>query len=215
MNSARLQLISNLIDSSMQVIDIGTDHAYLPIMLAQKGNKVMGSDIHEKALSIAFQNLQKHHLEKTIPLVLSDGLSNINPAQYNTLVIAGMGFHTIKHILANKEKLQSINTIFLQSNNNCDLLRQMMNENGWLLAAEFIIEEKKHLYHILKYQKGQETLTNAEILVGKWQKENQKYYAQELAKIISLLKKIPKNNHQEQAKLKIKKQILEKYCTKE
>ena len=182
----RLELIASLIDENDRVIDIGTDHAYLPIMLYQKKIKCMGTDIHEKALASAYHNLEEYHLEKEIPLVLTDGLKNIDVSNYNTLVIAGMGYSTIKHILEDKTRLKKINKIIVQSNNDYDKLRSFLNQLNYTLKEEYILEDKNHIY--------------------------KNYYKQDLNKLKQILKNIP-NNHQEEKQLindKIK--ILSKYC---
>ena len=208
----RLELIASLIDENDKVIDIGTDHAYLPIMLYQKKIKCMGTDIHEKALASAYHNLEEYHLEKEIPLVLTDGLKNIDVSNYNTLVIAGMGYSTIKHILEDKTRLKKINKIIVQSNNDYDKLRSFLNQLNYTLKEEYILEDKNHIYHIMKYLKGKEYLTKEEILMGKYNKDYKNYYKQDLNKLKQILKNIP-NNHQEEKQLindKIK--ILSKYC---
>ena len=171
----------------------------------------MGTDIHQNALNSALENLKEYHLENDIPLLLADGLKNINVLDYNTLVIAGMGFNTIKHILEEKNKLKSITKIIIQSNNDYDKLRYHLNKLDYTLENEYIIEDKKHLYHIMKYFKGKEHLTKEEILFGKFNKKYQQYYQKDLLKLKSILKKIPKNHQDEILKVKEKINILEKY----
>lgn len=207
----RLELIASLINENDKVIDIGTDHAYLPIILHQKNIESMGTDIHQNALNSALENLKEYHLENDIPLLLADGLKNINVLDYNTLVMAGMGFNTIKHILEEKNKLKSITKIIIQSNNDYDKLRYHLNKLDYTLENEYIIEDKKHLYHIMKYFKGKEHLTKEEILFGKFNKKYQQYYQKDLLKLKSILKKIPKNHQDEILKVKEKINILEKY----
>ena len=238
----RLDFLASLLTKDNKVIDIGTDHAYLPILLHQKQIKCMGTDIHEKALISAYHNLEEYHLEKEIPLQLADGLNleikdyntlviagmgfntikhilnnkdklkNIDVSNYNTLVIAGMGYSTIKHILEDKTRLKKINKIIVQSNNDYDKLRSFLNQLNYTLKEEYILEDKNHIYHIMKYLKGKENLTKEEILMGKYNKDYKNYYKQDLNKLKQILKNIP-NNHQEEKQLindKIK--ILSKYC---
>lgn len=212
MNSQRLNFLRNLIPLDKKVIDIGTDHAYLPIMLYQKGIiKVMGSDIHQKALDMAYKNIISHNLELDIPLVLSDGLKDIDTKDYNTLVLAGMGFMTIKHILDLKDKLEPINTIYIQSNNDYNKLRSYMNENKWILKNEYIIEEKKIIYHIMEYERGEEKLREEEILFGKRQEKYVKYYQLELNKLEKILNLIPKYQKEERKIIKHKILLLQNY----
>ena len=207
----RLDFLASLLTKDNKVIDIGTDHAYLPILLHQKQIKCMGTDIHEKALISAYHNLEEYHLEKEIPLQLTDGL-NLEIKDYNTLVIAGMGFNTIKHILNNKDKLKNITTIIIQSNNDYDKLRRFLNELEYFLKEEYILEDKNHIYHIMKYLKGKENLTKEEILMGKYNKDYKNYYQQDLNKLKQILKNIPNNHQEEKQIINDKIKILVKYC---
>ena len=210
----RLELIESLIDDDANVIDIGTDHAYLPIMLAKKNIKCLGTDINKMALRGALKNIQKYHLEDKIDLVLTDGLEGINVSEFNTLVIAGMGYQTIKHILNEQAKLESIKTIIIQSNNDYELVRKLLNDLEYKISEEKIIEDKKHLYHIFKFLKGKEVLTKEEILMGKKNLEYQKYYQQDLEKLQKILNNIPNEYEEERIKIMEKIKILENYCQK-
>ena len=210
----RLELIESLIDDDAKVIDIGTDHAYLPIMLAKKNIKCLGTDINKMALRGALKNIQKYHLEDKIDLVLTDGLEGINVSEFNTLVIAGMGYQTIKHILNEQAKLESIKTIIIQSNNDYELVRKLLNDLEYKISEEKIIEDKKDLYHIFKFLKGKEVLTKEEILMGKKNIEYQMYYQQDLEKLQKILNNIPNEYEEERIKIMEKIKILEKYCQK-
>ncbi len=210
MNSKRLQFLANYIAKDANVIDIGTDHAYLPILLVQKNKrKVIGTDIHEKALNQAQKNVLKYHLEKEIKLILTDGLENINFEDYDTLVLAGMGYMTIKHIL--DSDLKPIQTIILQANNDHEKVRKMMMEKNWRLIDEHLLSENNHLYHIMKYQKGEEQLTNQEIMLGKYLKENRFYYQEELVKCQEIYDKIPQKYFTKRKELQKKISFLQEY----
>ena len=65
MLSLRLKTIASLVKKDAKVLDIGTDHAYLPIFL-QKNHlckKVIASDISENALANAKANVEKYHAD--------------------------------------------------------------------------------------------------------------------------------------------------------
>ena len=98
----RIQALASLINPGESVIDIGTDHAYLPIFLYENNitTKVAGSDISSNVLKYGYQNLAKHNLLEKIELYESDGFANIC-GTYDVAVISGMGTTTIKHILNN------------------------------------------------------------------------------------------------------------------
>ena len=96
--SKRLEAISDFVDETDRIIDIGCDHAILDIYLCKKyeGINIIASDIHEGALDQAKSNVEKHKLSNRIETRLGDGLTIVNPSEIDTIVISGMGFHNIK-----------------------------------------------------------------------------------------------------------------------
>jgi len=133
MLSLRLLTIAQLVKPNSKVLDVGTDHAYLPIYLRQMKicKEVIASDISPNALLGAQKNIERF-ATTGIKLVCSDGLEKISD-EYDTLVISGMGTNTIIHIL--KEQVLP-NNIILSSNNNLYELRQFMNNLGYKIVKE-------------------------------------------------------------------------------
>lgn len=171
MLSLRLLTIAEMIKPHAKVLDVGTDHAYLPIYL--KTNKlcksVIASDVSEKALENARKNLERFN-EPDIKLVLSDGLNEIKD-EFDTLVISGMGTYSIKNILDGKELPHNI---ILSSNNNLYELRSYMNEIGYRIKEEKAISDKGKYYDIISYEKGKEKLSKKVLKYGK--SHSKEYY---------------------------------------
>ncbi len=187
MVSLRIKTIASLIDKKDIILDVGTDHAYLPIYLVNENlaKKVYASDISEKVLLSSKENIVKNDLEDKIKLFLSNGLDNIC-VKYNTLVITGMGFHTIKNIL---DKKILPNKIILQTNSDHDKLRLYMMKLGYKIDKEITIKDKNIFYVIIKYIKGVEKLTKSQILFGKSQ--NKEYYNHLLNKYNKIYPNLP------------------------
>ena len=58
--SKRLEAVATLVDVGKRVIDVGCDHGYLDIYLTLNNeNKCIATDINEKALNIAINNIKK------------------------------------------------------------------------------------------------------------------------------------------------------------
>ena len=91
--SDRLKELSTFIDEDDKLIDVGCDHALLDIYLCEqyKNLKVIASDIHEGALKNAKNNIDKFKMKDRINVRLGDGLSIVNPDEFDTILIAGMG----------------------------------------------------------------------------------------------------------------------------
>ena len=171
MLSLRLLTIAKLIRPNAKVLDVGTDHAYLPIYL--KTNKlvksVIASDVSANALEGARKNLEKFG-ETDIKLILSDGLNEVKD-EYDTLVISGMGTYTICNILKDKELPQYI---ILSSNNNLEELRTFMNNIKYKIKKEVCVLDKGKYYDIISYEKGEERLSKKVLRYGK--SHDKKYY---------------------------------------
>ena len=209
MKSERLKTICSLLTKDDSIIDIGCDHAYVAIEMARSGaKKVLASDIHPNALAIAQENIKQAGLESKIQTILSDGLKKIDTTSYNTIVIAGMGYSTIKHILSSKEKLQPIQKIILQSNNDLPLLRTLMMQEKYFLKKEIILYEKGHYYSVMLYEKKEQQLTEVEIEFGLYSKEHNDYYQDTKKHYQSLLTKVPEEKQKE---IKYKLELLNSY----
>ena len=212
--SQRLKSIANLIDDNTNIIDIGCDHALLDIYLTEtKENiKITASDINSNALLNAKKNIKKYKLENKIKTIESDGLNNIDTKNIDTIIISGMGSHTIVGILYNNiNKLKKINTIILQSNNDIDFLRKKIVNIGYYIEKETLIKEKNIIYTIIKFKKGHKHYTRKELYFGPYLiKENSKLFQEkkelEYKKLKQIYKLIPKNHihHRIKTLLKIK-----------
>ena len=159
----RLIAIAGLVKNNATVLDVGTDHAYLPIYLYQNklARKIIATDISQKALEGAQKNLDKAKI-KDIKLICTDGLNGIDN-NYDTLVISGMGTSNIISIL-NGQKLPS--SIILSSNNDYYKLRKYMNKINYKIVKEIIVLENNKYYDIIAYEKGRERLSNIKLKYG-------------------------------------------------
>ena len=170
----RIKALASLVDKDSILVDIGTDHALLPIYLYENEitKKVTGSDISSNALEFAKNNLKKHNLSDKIKLIVSDGFTNLND-EYDTAVISGMGTDTIKKIL-DRENLPK--KLIISSHKNVDKLRLFMNKKGYKIIKEITLKDNDIYYDMIKYEKGIETLSNYDILVGKSNDTEYKLY---------------------------------------
>ncbi len=190
--SQRLKNIAYLIDEGSIILDVGTDHAYLPIYLIKNKlvHKAYASDISKKVLETAEYNIKKYNLSNKIILFESDGLKNID-VFFDTLIITGMGYNTIKNILSNSKLPDKI---IIQTNSEHYNLRKYMNELGFVIKKELSFIDKNIYYVIIKFIRGQEKLTKPELLFGK--SNNYEYYLylknyyQKIKKSVPLKRKI-------------------------
>lgn len=185
----RIKTIASLVDKDSKLVDIGTDHGYLPIYLYENEitKNVTGSDISSNALKFAKANFEKHNLSDKIKLIVSDGFKNLDE-KYDTAVISGMGTDTIKKIL-NIDNIP--NKLIISSHKNVDELRLFMNEKGYKIIKEIVLQENDIFYDIIKYEKGNEILNKYELLVGK---SNNLEYEKHLLEKYKIIYNKSKNN---------------------
>ena len=145
MKSLRLEAVASLVKKNCNVLDVGTDHAYLPIILSKTGKcqSIIASDVSNNALSYGEANLKKYHITN-VKLVLSDGLKNIRD-KYDTLTICGMGTCTIIDILKSGYLPKNI---IISSNNDLYTLRCYLNSINYKIINEIIIYENGKYYDI-------------------------------------------------------------------
>ena len=100
--SKRLACIAGMVSKNSILADIGCDHGLLPISLIQQGviSKAYACDINPRPLQRAEEAIIQANCCGTISTILSDGLQQV-PSDADCIVIAGMGFETIRNILEN------------------------------------------------------------------------------------------------------------------
>jgi tRNA (adenine22-N1)-methyltransferase len=197
--SDRLKELSTFVDENDKLIDIGCDHALLDIYLCDeyKNLKVIASDVHEGALKSAEKNIDKFKMNDRIDLRLGDGLTIVNADEIDTILIAGMGFNTIKRILSNDTKMTNVKKIVIQSNTDVVKLRKFVIRLGFKITRELLVKDNDIIYTIIEFKPGSEKYSYEEIYFGPRILDNKddifyEYYSKKLLKYENLLLQIPK-----------------------
>lgn len=211
MLSKRLKTIADLVSKEDILADVGCDHAYLSIYLAQNNlcTQVIATEVVKGPYNIALNNIQNYHLEDKINLYLTDGLTGIKE-QINTVVIAGMGTSTIIHILNNYD-LKKVEKLIIQSNNDWVNLRKYFKKIGYYIETEINTYENKKDYLTFLARKTKNKNTNEEIIVGKYNPLNIKFYKRRIEKIKLIQEKIPNKKDIRYQELDVELKILENY----
>ena len=206
MISKRLELVASFVPQGAVLLDVGSDHAYLPIELVERGQieAAIAGEVVEGPYQSAVKNVEAHGLKEKIQVRLANGLAAFEEAdQVSVITIAGMGGRLIATILEEGlDKLASVERLILQPNNREDDLRIWLQDNGFQIVAESILEEAGKFYEILVVEAGQMKLSTSDVRFGpflskevspvfvqKWQKE--------AAKLEFALEQIPEKNREE------------------
>lgn len=191
----RIEAIYSFIDLKDRVVDVGCDQAKLGILLAKRNQKSIASDISPKVIERASLDIRKLGLDNLIDLRVSNGLQNIKEAEADTLVLSGMGTHTILEIL-NNTKLK-FNKIITISNNYHDILRDKMNELNYKVDKELIIKENNKYYNLILFTEGTKEYSQKELLLGLNQVDSKQYneYLNHLLKKYKTIKESSKDKN--------------------
>ncbi len=151
MITPRLEMILRHIEGK-SCADIGTDHAYIPIKLAEKGIRVIATDIRPGPLEMGRINAEKHG--RKIEFRLGGGLSKIAKNEVETIIIAGMGGEMIEKIISEDEEKARSSVLILQPMNSQYELRRYLFENNFRIEKEDIAIEGFKVYNLMVVKSG-------------------------------------------------------------
>ena len=206
MISKRLEMVASFVPQGAVILDVGSDHAYLPIELVERGQieAAIAGEVVEGPFQSAVKNVEAHGLKEKIQVRLANGLAAFEEEdQVTVITIAGMGGRLIATILEEGlDKLSGVKRLILQPNNREDDLRIWLQDNDFQIVAESILEEAGKFYEILVVEAGQMKLSASDVRFGpflskevspvfikKWQKE--------ATKLEFALNQIPEKNLEE------------------
>lgn len=147
----RLQRLVDEIDRADVIADIGTDHAYLPIMAVKqhKTEKAYASDVAKDPLKSAKENVKNAKLTDAITVLLADGISYYKDKNIHLdyCVIAGLGSITISEILVNDYK--NIDNYLICSNTEPSAILKIAKKKKLRLIKETYFIDKGRKYWLL------------------------------------------------------------------
>lgn len=165
----RLNEIANMVEEGMIVADIGTDHAFLPLLLAESGksSKIYACDVAEGPLESARKNISDANMQNVIEVIASDGFANV-PSDAQCAVIAGMGCRTAVGILERAgSRIQDFHQIIVAVHNDVDVMREWISDHAYTIQNESVVSERNHMYVIISFNSEPHVpYSREEILVG-------------------------------------------------
>ena len=166
----RLECIAAKIPPGVGVIDVGTDHGYLPAALALRGytGNLFASDIGEGPLLTAKRHASEAGVEDRIRFLRCDGLDLCPPDEVDCIILAGMGGDTICGILDRAEFCMDRRyLLILQPMTRAEVLRYWLVYNEFEIVEEDLAEDGGRLYAVICARFGGRTrLSDAELFTG-------------------------------------------------
>jgi tRNA (adenine22-N1)-methyltransferase len=157
--SERLKLIADKIPKDSRVADIGSDHALLPVYLAEQKiiKYAIAGEVNPGPLEAAKEQVKQAGLQHMIDVRSGNGLAVINNNETDVITIAGMGGGLITQILSEGySKLDHVKQLVLQPNVGEELVRIWLYKHDWFLIDEDILTEDNKIYEVLNAVKMEE-----------------------------------------------------------
>ena len=166
--SKRLERVAAQVPAGARLADIGSDHAYLPVALMNRG-AIVAAVAGEVALTpfrAAQRTVCDNGHELHIHVRLADGLAAIEPADLlDAVSICGMGGETIRDILERgKAHLSGRERLILQPNGGEQPLRVWLMDNGYRILCEELLRENRFDYEIIVAERSGPVSYSAEQL---------------------------------------------------
>ncbi len=167
----RLDTIVSLLPKCDTVVDIGCDHAYVPIKLIKNNiaKKCIACDLRKGPLEVAKKNIQQNGMCDKIETRLGFGLSIINKFEADCIIIAGMGGTLIRNILEEgSDKISPNSVIITQPNIYQQDVRKWFYQNNYDIYKEKLVLEDKRIYNIIcaKYGKTKKEVLEFEYYIS-------------------------------------------------
>ena len=184
----RLMAIANLVRKDKVFADVGTDHAYLPVYLVEKGiiKKGIAADLRVGPLENARDAVVSYGYSEQIELRLSDGLDNFKENEVQEIAVAGMGGLLISEFINRTHWLKNENIhLILQPMTHVEELRKTLFDNGFIIDKEVVAKDGDKLYIVLSvyYYEGRTEYTDLDLIVGKLPYNNDELSKEYLLKL--------------------------------
>ena len=169
----RLFLIASMVREGGVPLDVGTDHAYVPIYLVKSGicRHAVASDVNRQPLTNACANAQRFGVFEKINFCLGNGIADIHPERYEVtdIIIAGMGGELIAEIIDKSEytRIPGIRLI-LQPMSSIQELRGYLAEMGYATVTEKLCKtgDKYYTCIVAEYDGVSRDVPPVRLLVG-------------------------------------------------
>lgn len=151
--SKRLMCIVDNMDKCESMIDVGTDHGYIPIYAVKNKicNNAIASDINKGPKEKAESNVRFEGISDKIKCRLGAGLSTVRLGEVQVAVIAGMGGNLIRDIIVQDiKKVEKFKYMILQPAQNAEILREFLYSGPFEVLKEDLVVDENIYYEVFK-----------------------------------------------------------------
>ncbi|MCI6552366.1 MAG: class I SAM-dependent methyltransferase [Lachnospiraceae bacterium] len=151
--SDRLQAVAGLVTAGNVACDVGCDHGFVSIYLAERGisPRVIAMDVNRGPLQTARGHIGEYGLAELIETRLSDGVEALAAGEADTLICAGMGGRLMLRILEEGgEKVRLMKEMILQPQSELQEVRKYLRSRGHTVAEERMVLEAGKYYPVMR-----------------------------------------------------------------
>lgn len=206
--SKRLQRLADWVQPGAHLLDIGSDHAYLPVHLTKQQRLAHGiaGEITEGPYQRSVEEVHTEGFDDTIEVRLGDGFEVLTTEdEIDVAVMAGMGGELIAAIL-DRALAQSLlpkeAKLILQPNRKASLVREWLMNHDYTVLDEGMVYDGGKYYEMIHATPTDEgwRYEADELLLGHFTAENdpdiyQQYWEREYQKTKKILSRIDASNH--------------------
>ncbi|QLY78647.1 tRNA (adenine(22)-N(1))-methyltransferase [Clostridium intestinale] len=171
--SKRLMCIVNNMDNCESMIDVGTDHGYIPIYAVKNKicTRAIASDINRGPKEKAESNVRFEGISDKIQCRLGAGLSTVKLGEVEAAIIAGMGGNLIRDIIVQDiKKVQKFEYMILQPAQNAEILREFLYKGPFDILKEDLVIDENIFYEVFKVKYNKNKIDEVKV------KEDSFYY---------------------------------------
>ncbi len=154
----RLQLLADWVPSHAKLVDVGTDHGYLPVWLLLQGriDFAIASDLRKGPLKRAKDTGAAYGVSQQLSFRLYPGLEGVEPHEVDTVASAGMGGETIAQILQAAPWTKAPHMrMLLQPMTRSETLRGFLAEHGYCIVREQLVADRGVVYPVMEVVPGE------------------------------------------------------------
>lgn len=211
--SKRLQKVAELVKINEIMVDIGSDHAYLPIYLVEE--KIVPKAIAGEVSQLPYENTKKqislHDLTDKVSTRFGSGFDVLEGEEkVGTAVICGMGGILIATIIRKglqDKKIDEKMRLILQPNNNQEALRKSLMDQQFRIEKEIMVKENRRYNEIIvaslsnnKVSYSEEELIYGPVFLAEQPAEFQEKWKVKYKKNQTILKRLDQEKHQDRTK---------------
>ena len=159
MLSKRLLTVVSLVEPGSRVVDVGTDHGFVPITLVKEDicPSALAMDVGKGPLARAREHIEQEGLSDQIEVRLSDGFAAMQPGEADSGVIAGMGGPLMVRILEEgRTQTEGMKQLVLSPQSDIGSVRRYIKERKWKICQEVFLQEEGKYYTVMQVALSEE-----------------------------------------------------------